>query len=83
MNNMNDSWTLRSSIRCSRVKTTLFILALPGINPGDVMGAHGRGCSTAGIYQQIRLEVEQIQVLRVLQKHVLRFTLKTVTSASK
>ena len=35
--------------------------------------AHGGGCSAAGIWEQMRLEGEQIQALRGLHEYVIHF----------
>ena len=41
-------------------------------DPDDVVWAHGGGCIKTGKIEQIRVNVEQIQTLRGLQKHVQR-----------
>ena len=45
--------------------------------------AHGGGCSAAAIYEQIRLDVEQIQARPGLHEHMRHFLLKVTASTSK
>ena len=52
-------------------------------NPGHVVWDRGGSCSAAAIWEQIRVEGEQIRAVRGLYNHVRHFMLQVTASASK
>ena len=54
-----------------------------GTNPDHVVWERGGSCSAAAIYEQIRVDDEQIRAERGLHEHIRHFVLKVTASASK
>ena len=55
----------------------------PNTNPGHVVWERGGGCSAAAIYEQIRVDDEQIRAVRGLHEHIRHFVLQVTNSTSK
>ena len=65
--------TVPPNVRCSPA----------GTNPDHVVWERGGSCSAAAIYEQIRVDAEQIRAVRGLHEHIRHFMIQVTASASK